>query len=714
MNMLLLRMILRRLRAEYIRFSLLTIVLATTTAVYVSMFSIERLSVGSIQRMSGLTESDRVIKIEALSSTAQSHDFDWVQKILPPEATGEIVYEAGKPPLFLITVSESLNLDALAESLRLRAHYVENRFEFKTPALVASQAAQITDSFQKNIRILISMAAGICLFILLTSANLSAAQAKRELAILRSLGVPQTTTSLILVLEGGVLGIISGVIGITLGLPLTRGLSEAIVQAVANQYSSGFTISASPTIPEIMWGLGATILTALVGYSLTIITNRSIPPAQLLRDRASSEVKSSLLLLITAVLGGLFGCSILLNLNEVIGSILLFTSGMSASITALIYIARALRKKIPTLHMALTRQVIASMTFPKILSLSAISLACILLIGMGVFVGSFETTLLDWAKKVLNAEIFIQAPREQGINQNILSALQEDPRVDELLATTFTPITIKNRSVVLGSAPFRSKHAINNYRIIEGTYNASALQAGEEILVSEPAKRKLRLKVGEMLTIFDRPMRVGGVFQDFSKDQGLILAERNTIASINGVQRADTAIVYLKDPSTKDTLIKELQKRGVPAQSQQDLLNEVQRIFSETFQITRILHVLILLVCGTGFLLSLLQQMWEERTSLLVIRILGAGRREVLNAFMNQSIVYACISIGIGSLWGGILGWYLCTYINPRAFGWSIVPEWPIAAFVQPSAMLAILLVALSILAVFMRSSQQNLRVYDA
>ena len=102
------------------------------------------------------------------------------------------------------------------------------------------------------------------------------------------------------------------------------------------------------------------------------------------------------------------------------------------------------------------------------------------------------------------------------------------------------------------------------------------------------------------------------------------------------------------------------------------LRREVLRIFDATFAITYALEIIAILVAIMGVAGTLLTLILERRREIAMLRLVGAGRRQVRRMVVIEAVMIGAASQGVGLLVGVLLSLVLVFVINYQSFGWSI------------------------------------------
>ena len=156
-------------------------------------------------------------------------------------------------------------------------------FVVKTGAQTAADQASTTSSFVNYIKIGLTVFAVIGLFtgafLIFNTFSMLVAQRTRELALYRSFGASRGQVNRAVLLEAFLLGLVSSIIGLILGIGVGWALNK-LLQSFANAHLPGAAVVVRP---YVVW------LTLLVGISFTVVAAlfpalRAVPGAADRRD----------------------------------------------------------------------------------------------------------------------------------------------------------------------------------------------------------------------------------------------------------------------------------------------------------------------------------------------------------------------------------------------------------------------------------------------
>jgi putative ABC transport system permease protein len=312
------------------------------------------------------------------------------------------------------------------------------------------------------------------------------------------------------------------------------------------------------------------------------------------------------------------------------------------------------------------------------LALMALLLALAVNVGVGTMVESFSKTFATWLDGRLAADVYVNA-RDDAQARDIETSLRARPEVTAILPSGRAEIEIDGWPVeILGLAD----HATYRERWPLLQSKASAwdeVKSGQAALISEQLARKLKLRLGDRLTIStpggNWPLSIAAIYADYGNPKGQIAVNIDAFTS-RFPDLPRTRFGLRVTPNKIAPLIDDLRKTFHLDESrlsdQSTLKAESTRIFNRTFAVTAALSTFTLGVAGVALLTSLLTLSNSRLPQLAPLWALGLTRRQLAGIELLKTMAIAFITALLALPLGLLVAWCLIAVVNVRAFGWRL------------------------------------------
>ncbi|MGE3276786.1 MAG: ABC transporter permease [Vicinamibacterales bacterium] len=581
------------------------------------------------------------------------------------------------------------------------------------PERRGSQVERMLAAFQMNLTALSWIALIVGLFLVYNTVTISVIARREEIGTLRALGVTRRQVLALFLGEAAFLGLA----GTLLGLGLARVLADGAV-ALTSTTVQAIYIAAVAAPPDLGWGDAA--LALAIGLPLSLLAAAipareaaSVPPTAAIRgsDRLETRVRfrASRLVLPGLLLVLAVGFSLAKPIDgwPIFGYVSALTAivGTALLVPAIIFlVARVTRpwlRRIAGVE-GLLAHANLSASIPRLaISVAALATALSMLVAIAIMIGSFRDTVAYWVNQTLQADLFIGPGVQTGRNTShtlspdVIDLLHHHPQVAAVDSFTGVDLPYQDSLIVLGAGEFdvaARRAPLLFKRPADGAQRMLDAVGRDEVIVSEPFVTRYGLGPGDTVRL-DTPngahdFAIVAEYYDYAADRGTVVMDRSTFTRWFG-ERAPTAIrVYVTpeaDPvAVRQSILDELgEGHRLFIYTNRSLRDEVLRIFDSTFAITYALEVIAIVVAMLGVAGTLLTLVLERREELALVRLVGAGRRQIRRMVVLEAALIGAISQGIGLGIGFALSLLLIFVINVQSFGWTIQFHMPWAFLLQ-------------------------------
>lgn len=603
---------------------------------------------------------------------------------------------------------------------------VGSRGRVEPPSGRAQHLTSILVPMERGMNVAGVLALLVGMFIIYNAVGVAVAERRREIGILRALGVKR----------GGIIALFSaealllGALGSALGVGLGRSLAQFAV-AQASQPVSRFYAPIHPPPPEVT--LGVALVSFAVGMLATLLAAlgparlaATVDPAESLRRQAASfmrrqvPVRGSFLLgLFTVVpataaaLGGSLGLGFL-SMGLFVGAGLLMVPALIVALRrALLPLSEGprrlwLRVALDNAERRLDRSALTA---------GALMLAVSASVALGTWGHSLEISAFKWLGRALPADLYITAGSPTADQHNIpfrpevMQTLAGIPHVRHHYPVRAITTDVKDKRLVLFSfdtgtwfQAAREKGVSSVVLAGPDPIPADTLSRAPNILLSENAARKMEIGVGEKLR-FDTPtgareFTVAAIILDYASDQGAGLIDRRWFVEYWQDALVDTVDFVLEEGAALEPVEEEVKKRLGPKRSlfivsAAELRREIQRVLDDSIAVFRSTELIALWVALLGVVGAMLAAVLDRTREIGVLRAIGASRGQVAR-FVVAEAAFLGLTAAVGGVLAGVpIGFVFVHSVGLHGTGWLFEYYFPAAAALRVSG-LVILTAALA------------------
>jgi putative ABC transport system permease protein len=579
------------------------------------------------------------------------------------------------------------------------------------PDLLVKQAgeqpdvAQLTDSFHLNLSAFGFLAFAVGLFIVYATIGLAFEQRRATFRTLRSLGLPLSSLTLLLMTELLVLALLAGIVGVVIGYGVASLLLPGVAATLQGLY--GASVPGTLTVRPEWWatGLGIAIAGTMVSSAQSLWRVRRMPLLTAAQPRAWARATAVgirlqlmaglVLLIMSGVLAG-FGHGLMAGFAVLgcllLGSALLLPGMLSA---CLAFLQKCSSRALAVWFWADTRQQLPGLS----LALMALLLALAANVGVGTMVSSFRLTFIGWLDQRLAAELYVTARDENEASR--LRAWLPTQSTAVLPIWSVEGDVLGDRLQIFGAAA-RDPTYREHWPLLSGAVDVwDRVAAGQGALVNEQLWRRKGLSLGSRLALPGNwSLPIVGVYSDYGNPKGQVIVGIDALIShYPDVQklRYGVRISPADAPGLKDRLTSEF---GLPLENvidQASLKRQSRVVFDRTFAVTGALNIFTLGVAGFAMFASLVTLSAIRLPQLAPVWAMGVRRRDLVVLEVVRTLALWLATFFTAVPVGLALAWVLLSIVNVEAFGWRL----PMRIFPKDLAVLALVALAAAGVSIF-------------
>jgi putative ABC transport system permease protein len=588
--------------------------------------------------------------------------------------------------------------DAVSETLieSLPPHLVVRRPQGRN-----NQVENMIGAFRLNLTALSFVSLFVGMFLIYNSMSISVIRRRREIGIIRSLGVSERSVLILFLTEGAILGFLGALLGIVLGLIMAKFTLASVSKTVTALYilvkTEHLTVSPSTLILGILISVLVSVISA-AGPAREAARTR--PREALSLTHLERKVAFHTGKLLYGGLGALLAALIFALQKPILGkplfgfgSAFLILVGFSLITPAGTRWLNALFRPVIArffgtegrlashyLHDSLTRTAI---------TIAALMTALAMLISISLMILSFRRTVDIWIGQAITADIIL-TPATAAVSgwdafvpPEVISDLRTHGDTEAIDLIHVSEMEYEGRPILLWAATTLVLLNQSQLKFLRGT-DAEIIDrvtSRGEVIVSETFSLRFGVSEGQSVLLQTpqgpKEFRIAGVFYDYTTENGMIIIDLDVFRETWKDPRINRAALFLRDPSRLEDVRKDMEDRfsgrfQILAVSNRELRNEILQIFDQTFSIAHALKVIAFVVAILGIVNSMLALVIERERDFGILRAIGTFRRQIRKMTLLEAQLMGLISffLGVGS--GILLSMVLIYVINKQSFGWTI------------------------------------------
>jgi putative ABC transport system permease protein len=312
-------------------------------------------------------------------------------------------------------------------------------------------------------------------------------------------------------------------------------------------------------------------------------------------------------------------------------------------------------------------------------------------VGVSVMIYSFRASVDTWINRTIQADLFVTLAANEvtgfqtTIPDEVIAWLENHPLVESVDTFHEKRVPFRSEEVFLGVIRGRMRGELE---FTGGDSEGKALlfRSPGQVAVSESFARRHRVGEGDTIELAaasgPQTFRIAGIYLDYTRDQGVILMDRDNYVAYWPAVGAHTSGVHLHDPGQADALGAELREKfgrdtEYAIYSNASLRQRIFEIFDQTFAVTYVLRTISVIVAVLGVSLTLTTLVTEREREIGIMRAIGSSSGQVRRAFLAESALIGLLASVVGLAAGACLAMVLTWVINLAFFGWTVQLRYP-------------------------------------
>jgi putative ABC transport system permease protein len=602
----------------------------------------------------------------------------------------------------------------------------------EAPEERALSLERMLSSYRRNLRALSLVSLVVGMLLAYNALLASVLQRREEISMLRALGAPRRLVLLLIGIEGVVVGIAGGLIGVALGRGLAVGALALVSRTIGDLYARSAPTPISLSAGSWIVGVGLGLATAAVAAFGPMRHALRVRPLEFARSEhfdAPEPRPPVRRLLLAAAAAGLALWLIAhpdgfvpgLRIWGYVGAGAALLAGSLVALPAFTLLVRAARPLLSRVWTPVGRLAVATALASRRrlgVSVAALLLAYSIVWGMASLVESFRATVDAWAGATLRADLWVTpqsragSPAEGTMPAAWRERLAALPGLADVDAFRIREISIGEDLCFLGAFE-TAVLARNGFLPLVGGGDARPIlerMPGRRIvMISEPLARRRGFRAGGRLAL-DTPSgrheyAIAAIYRDYSSDRGYAVMDRSVYLADFRDSLVSTYALFVRPGVPRDQVGAAAARALGPGElirvtDAREIREEVRRVMRRTFAVTDALEIVAAIVALLSVLGTLAALALERTREIGVLRAIGAARIQIVRALLLEGALLALAGLILGGLTGSLLSAVLVHVLNRESFGWTLTLATPwgrtllLAGILFVAALLAALLPA--------------------
>ncbi|MET0390426.1 MAG: FtsX-like permease family protein [Polyangiales bacterium] len=597
-----------------------------------------------------------------------------------------------------IVPDEGVEVSALASRIE---QVLEHRSPVSRPEQRAAEAERLLSGFRLALSLMSIVALFVGGFIIYNSLAIAVAQRRREIGIIRALGVTRGQVLVLFVAEGIVIGLSGAVAGLGFGFVLARGALDAVAATISMLYMpvqvDSLVIAGSDLWLTLGVGVGTAVLSAFVparrAASIAPVEAMSstIEAADVTVSSATASLRIvSVLLLVTALVAWAAHAYRQSSLAFAVAALLSLCGAFIAPLLAggVGHVAQRYAKYLGP-SVLLGAMAFARNRGRNAIAIAALGMALANMVNVDALIDSMKGTTDAWLDRSFRADLFtfsgteVHAKFEHPLPVSLRGELAALPDVEFVQAFRSVRLSYHGEPFYLMSEDSKGYQLYNELAIVAGDPAEAwqALDAGTALAASEIFARTFGVGVGDHVTL-DTPsgpvsFRIALVYSDYRADIGILFTSRAAYTRIFRDELVDLYSLYLKHgasvEATRETIVERFAERhGLLVLGSADYKRDLIGLVERSMSLSRATELVAILVAGFGIINALLVSVLDRRREIGMLKALGTARKQLKRAVLTEALLLGGSAVLLGLILGGALAAYVVLEAMRIEVGWHI------------------------------------------
>lgn len=616
---------------------------------------------------------------------------------LPLPVAQELLDRRGRLDRIDVVLADQIadSSTALAEAKDQLAAVLGDDVRIIYPGARGEELAKRMTSYRLGLDLLSLIAMFVGGFLIYNTFAMNVAERTRDIGLLRAIGMTRRQILTLVMIEAGILCLVSSIVGISMGLGMAQGLSSTL-SVIAGSAAIPMTVTAKSFTRSLILGIGVTLISALG----PAIQATGISPLQALRARAKTEAGT------WERYGRQFGPGMLvvgwivfnyLPLRQSVAWTVTSLASLVFLLGAAFLVPLAVRPLIRAFQPAATwifghAGSLGTANVQRAQSRTVLTVATLML-GIGMNIGitslgdSFRYDLSRYTEAATGGDLIVYSPVriERRTSQRLAAVDGVELLTPERYVEAWTAGASTEDEIVYVAIDPETRQQISQF-IFESSWqdtpaNAFArLREGEAVFLSTTLSSRYHLGVGDQIEL-DTPrgtytFEVVGVVVDFTGNGMMVYGSWRDLRDYFGVDDADRLILQMApgfEPlEVKGRIESQLGERlNLTVEAVDELMRDTLEIVDQSFVMFDTLALVVVGVSAMGVVNTMTISVMERQREIAMLRSIGYTRRQVRRMILAEAASLGVMGGGLGLVLGLALS-RMCIQVVQQLAGYEL------------------------------------------
>jgi putative ABC transport system permease protein len=511
-------------------------------------------------------------------------------------------------------------------------------------------------------------------FLILNTFSIIVAQRTQELALLRAMGASRGQVIGSVMLEATVIGVVSWLIGLGLGVGVGWLGAYALGTLTSDLKVASLGVPAAAWIVSFVVGVGVTLLAAL----LPAMQASRVPPVAAMRQANTADRPLTKLTVVGAILFVAGGAVLAYGLSGKAGgnTLVLVLAGVLATFISVALLTPLLGRPVVSLlgrlfawsvPGQLGRRNSARNPRRTAITAGAMMISIALVTGISTIFSSATASISKVVDKQVQADLIIAGQQTSSIPPAIEPGALRQVRglsdVDTVAAQSYDAAIIGGKQQFVGAFDdLAAATRILKIKTKEGSVDTLAVG---QVAVDDSTATKLKWKVGQTVSVQlprgeARDFRVAGIYVGSQAASGVIIAWDDATKGFRAAT-ATQAFVKLRPGGQVATAKEQIDRiladsPEVNVLTRSEWIGNTTQFFNIVLTIVQILLGVAMLIAVLGIVNTLVLSVLERTRELGMLRAIGLRRGQTMRMITVESVVISLFGSLLGIVVGAGLG----------------------------------------------------------